>query len=155
MIAGALPASCLAAWAVVIAAFDLRQRRIPNLALVLVVAPAIVSLAAYGGGLIGVSLLQSLGGCVFAGALLVPGYLARQVGAGDVKLAAVMGLLLGLSNSLMMLLVSGVVIGLMALVARLRLGKLRSSDYRLPGGLALAIGFVWSLWTHFVRDGGG
>ena len=55
------------------------------------------------------ALLSSLGGLAFCFAVFfAPGLFGKQVGAGDVKLAAAMGFLLGFSNALFAVVIMGV-----------------------------------------------
>ncbi len=78
--------ACLAA------GIDILTRRIPNL---LILSGAILGLvlAAWQGGVSSVTL--SLGGLLVGFLLLLPGYLLRMTGGGDVKLMASLGSLLG------------------------------------------------------------
>jgi len=101
-------------WAGVIAGLDLKTRRIPNAALLLVLVPAVLALVVNGKGLLGVSSLQSLGGFLVA-ALMLPGYYWKQMGAGDVKLVACLGGLLGFAGGLELLLVGFSFLGLISL----------------------------------------
>ena len=56
------------------------------------------------------ALLSSLGGLAFCFAVFfAPGLMGKQVGAGDVKLAAAMGFLLGFYNALFAIMIMGVV----------------------------------------------
>ncbi len=71
---------------------DLRTRRVPN-ALTAVLAVAGVLLAALGAS--GLSVAASLAGCAIGLLLMLPGHLIGATGAGDVKLFAAAGALLG------------------------------------------------------------
>lgn len=73
-------------------AFDLRRRRIPN---TLTLAAAAVGIAVQSllGGTGG--LLLAVSGLAVGFAVLLPGYLLRATGAGDVKLMAAAGTFLG------------------------------------------------------------
>jgi len=139
-------ASVLTAWALVVAIFDWRRRRVPNPALILVAVPAVLALVFYRKGLLGAGVVESLVGFAFGAVILLPGYLSKQIGAGDVKLAALLGLLLGIKSALLAMLAAGIVIGLMAVIAKVRFRKDKNPGYRLPGAVALVAGFEWSLW---------
>src|SRR5258708_15170016 len=83
-----------AAVAVCAAISDVKERRIPNL----LTYPALVA----GGALQGVlhgwrGLLLGLGGGLLFGGVFLLFYMVRAMGAGDVKLAAALGCILGSS----------------------------------------------------------
>jgi prepilin peptidase CpaA len=100
---------------------DLRWRRIPNW---LTLSTALVGLALnvwlYGasGG------LTALGGLALGLALLLPFYVLRAVGAGDVKLLAALGALLGPQALVSVALYGAVVGGLMSATILLGRGRL-------------------------------
>ncbi|WP_290652975.1 A24 family peptidase, partial [Aquisalimonas sp.] len=73
-------------------AFDVRQRRIPN-ALTFGAAAMGVAAQAMLGGTTG--LVTAVTGLAVGLAILLPGYLMRTTGAGDVKLMAAAGTFLG------------------------------------------------------------
>ena len=132
----------LALWAAAIAGFDLATRRIPNLALAVVAAPAVTALILTGAGLMGVSWPSSLLGGGFALLLVLPGYALGKVGAGDAKFAAVLGLLLGLPGTLLCLLAAGLLLG--AISAGVWIAR-RNLQLRIPAAPALALAFTASL----------
>ncbi len=74
------------------AAIDLRTRRVPN-PLTLALAAAGIVLAATGGS--GLSVRASLAGFALGFALMLPGHLLGATGAGDVKLLAAAGAVIG------------------------------------------------------------
>lgn len=76
----------IAAW------IDVRSRRIPN-PITLLGAAAGLLVHAYGSGLYGVA--DSVLGLALGLALMLPGYLLHSTGAGDVKLMAAVGAILG------------------------------------------------------------
>jgi len=73
-------------------AVDLRKRRVPN-AVTLGIAAIGLTLAA--AKVTGVSLGGAIGGCAVGLLLMLPGHLIGATGAGDVKLLAALGTLLG------------------------------------------------------------
>jgi prepilin peptidase CpaA len=102
--------------------FDLRQRRIPNRLTFAGVATGVVLHTVFGGA---GGLLTAVAGLGVGLMILLPGYLLRATGAGDVKLMAAVGTFLGpywvLAAGLLSILV-GALIGAMfaasALVSR-------------------------------------
>lgn len=140
---------CLAMLAALLGAalwHDLRTRRIPN-GLVLLGTVAGIALHASlapGAGLFeepfgGLGLLPSLAGSAIGLALLLPMYLLRALGAGDVKLMAMCGAFLGPQATLeavLLTLLSGGVLALAAALAgrRLRL-VLKNTYYMLLSAL--------------------
>jgi prepilin peptidase CpaA len=169
-----LSALGLSAWLLVASISDVRARRIPNwvvgggmvCGLVLqVLAPAGSGLFSFWWG--GIGLGWSLLGMLTGLALFLPLYVLRILGAGDVKLLAMVGVWLGpqllLGATLLTLLIGGVLAVAMMLASgsvrnvlstvRLLLttfmvgahaGKLTSMDLAVPSGVrlpyALAIG---------------
>jgi prepilin peptidase CpaA len=148
---------------------DVRTRKIPNR----LTGPAL---------LVGVALHWALGGlggagnallgALIAGALLLPGWLMGWMAAGDVKLVAAVGAFLGYPQSLMMVLLSLMAGGVLALVEAVRRGVLVqsirgaallgawamtrtgrtppppvTSGVRFPFALAVLTGVVCSLWV--------
>jgi Flp pilus assembly protein protease CpaA len=74
------------------AAIDLTSRRIPN---VISLATTVAGLALAASGLTGISIAASLAGMVLGLVLTMPGYVFGATGAGDVKLFAAAGAVLG------------------------------------------------------------
>lgn len=102
---------------------DVRARRIPNAIVFpgMLAAFALHALLPAGQGLFGaqpggLSLLQSLGGWGLGLALLLPMYAMRLMGAGDVKLLAMVGAFVGAGQILTVGLVTLVAGGVLALV---------------------------------------
>ena len=116
-----LPALLLCALLACAVWHDVRSRRIPNglvfggalLALLLHAVPAPA-----GGGLGGLDTLGALAGMALGLGLLLPMYVLRALGAGDVKLMAMVGAFVGpqqvLSATLLTLLAGGVLAALVA-----------------------------------------
>ena len=76
----------------VAAIIDLKTRRVPN-ALTAGMAVAGFALAGFAGGPAG--LVTALAGCLVGAVLMLPGHVLGGTGAGDVKLLAASGVLLG------------------------------------------------------------
>ncbi len=125
-------------WALLIGAYDVYTRRVPNLALLPLLVVALLALLVNGRGLLGASVLSSLAGLAVVFLLLLPGYALGRMGAGDAKFAACLALLLGLGRTLDMLLLTGLALGLLALAwLRLFAGD-RKARFPAAGAFALA-----------------
>ena len=129
-------------WAGSIATADWRWRKVPNVLLLALLLPTVTVLALHGVGPLSVPWQSSLAGALVAAALTLPGYLAKSLGAGDVKLAAVAGLVLGWPSIWWMLLCAALLLGLMSLAVVLMLGFANARTVRLPAAVALAGGFA-------------
>ncbi len=170
MAGGAVVLCCAAAW------WDLRTRRIPNgLTLPVLVGALCLHSALHAGQ----GLLLSLAGAAAAGALLLPGYVLRFTGAGDVKLLMAVGALLSFPAALLaglLSLVMGGVLGLATAVSKRRgrdvvgraLGLLHwlahraagapvarpvASNLRVPFGVAVALATALVVWSPWLRGG--
>ncbi len=133
-------------WSLAIAGIDASRQKVPNLVLVLALVPALLALAVNHVGLLGAGPLSSIGGLVLAFAVALPGYVLHKMGAGDVKLAAVLGLLGGVGG-LWWLLYAGLAIGAMAAVAWGLRHWYGLGGPKIPAAAALVAGFwVWLLW---------
>ena len=124
MAADAMALAILAAGAGTGAVIDLRVRRVPN-ALTMTLAMAGVALAAAGLGRLGVS--AAIAGWAAGLALMLPGYLIGATGAGDVKLLAAVGTLLGPEGILWAFLYSAIAGGAIAIVVAALRGRLRQT----------------------------
>lgn len=139
----------LAIWAAAIAWKDWRSHRVPNAALVLVLVPAVLALLINGKGLLDVAGLPSLLGFLVGGGILLPGYAMGKMGAGDIKFAACIGLLLGPQATFKMLLIFAIVLGALS-------GAVWIYHQRVPGvgqrriaaAPALAVGFIIQLFAN-------
>jgi prepilin peptidase CpaA len=110
-IAGGAVLLCgMAAW------WDLKYRKIPN---VLTLPAVAVALVLHGATHSGQGLLLSLAGMVAAAALLLPGYVLGFTGAGDVKLLAAVGALLGFPAALLAALLSLILGGVLSVLVSL------------------------------------
>jgi len=81
-------------------------------------------------------------GALIGGLVLLPGYLWFRLGAGDIKLAAVIGFLVGLRGLPWLFLLAALILGLMSLAVVLGAGRGKASDVRLPAAVALGGGFA-------------
>ena len=106
---------------------DLWTRRVPN-KLTLSLAALGVTLAAL--GLSGLSPMAALGGVVVGLLLMLPGHVIGATGAGDVKLLAAIGTLLGPSGIAVAFLYSAIAGGVLALIVAVRRRVLRESIER-------------------------
>jgi prepilin peptidase CpaA len=104
------------------ALIDLRVRRVPN-ALTLSMAAAGVIVAVAGLGRLGAG--AALAGLAVGLLVMLPGYLIGATGAGDVKLLAAAGSLLGPTGALWGYLYTAIAGGIIALVVAAVRGRLR------------------------------
>lgn len=131
------------AWAVAISIQDFRARRIPNGMLVAAALAGVGLLLWQGQGIAGAGWLASLAGAAIGALLWLPGWLLNRLGAGDVKLAACIGGLLGGLAALEAMLVAALALGVMSLIASQSFG----ATHRLPAAAALATGLVVRMWA--------
>jgi prepilin peptidase CpaA len=116
------------------AVIDLRTRRIPNI-LTATLAAVGIGLAAAGFGRIGLG--AALLGCLLGLAFMLPGHIFGATGAGDVKLLAAAGALLGPTDTIYAFLYTAIAGGVLALafaVVRRRLAQTMTSAGRLMSG---------------------
>jgi len=149
---------------------DVRARRIPNA----LTGPAIVlALIAHFWFEGFTGLRGSLIGMLIAGGLMLPGFILRFTGAGDVKLMAAVGAWLAFPHALMAVLFAFLAGGLVALAVAARRGILRhtlwntawlaawvmrpgamattpppGSGVRFPFALAVLAGSIAGLWIR-------
>ncbi len=119
----------LVAGAAAAAAIDLRTRRVPN-ALTALLALSGLAYAALGIGHLSVA--AALAGFAIGLALMLPGHLFGATGAGDVKLFAAMGALLGPAPIVGAFLYTAVAGGVLAVAVAIGRGRL----HRTIGGAA-------------------
>ena len=120
------------------AVIDLRTRRVPNV-LTMIMASVGIAAAAAGVGRIGVT--AACAGCVLGAVLMLPGHVLGATGAGDVKLLAAAGALLGPGLTLRAFVATVIAGGFIALVVaiyRRRLGRTLNATRRLAVGNAVA-----------------
>ena len=104
------------------AIIDLGTRRVPN-TLTLSMAGAGIILAAVGFGRVGVT--ASLAGCVLGAVLMLPGHVLGATGAGDVKLLAAAGALLGPALTVRAFVITLIAGGALAALVAVRRGRVR------------------------------
>jgi prepilin peptidase CpaA len=110
---------------------DLRTRRIPN---VLTGTMAATGLALAAFGLTRFSVGAALLGCVIGLVLMLPGHVLGATGAGDVKLMAAVGSLLGpltVVNAVLFTAVAGGVLAVVVAIQRRRLGTTLAGTGRM------------------------
>lgn len=100
---------------------DLRQQKIPNL---LVMSGTATALAANAWSPDGIGFGAAAAGLAVGLAVFLPGFLMRLLGAGDVKLIAMLGAFLGFGHLLGALLATFLAGGLLAVVFAWRAGRL-------------------------------
>lgn len=142
-------------WALVIGGWDLSRRRVPNVLTFGAAAVAATWLVLTGASPLGAGLGSVLYGLGFALLVTLPGYLARKLGAGDVKLLLAIALLGGVVPTLVSFVIGALVAGAAALLWLMfghRLGLPPIRGRTLPFGAALALGFVVAVLSGQVGD---
>ena len=114
--------------AVVITYYDVRYRRIPN-AFVLATLVSGLTINSIFGGTVGA--MTSLGGCALAFILMFMLHVFGAMGAGDVKLFAAIGSVMGSAYVLPMFLVVVLVGGVLALFSVIRARVVRATALRV------------------------
>lgn len=115
------------------AGIDLRTRRVPN---ALTAALAAIGAVLAVTGLSGVSVIAAAAGLGVGLALMLPGFLFGATGAGDVKLFAAMGTLVGPAHILRAFVFTAVAGGLLAVAVAARRGRLQQTLGRTAGLVA-------------------
>lgn len=157
----------LVCWAIVVAYFDIRYRRIPNVLSLGAWVAALLILLTQGHSLTGASLASTGGAAAFALLVTLPGYLTHRLGAGDVKYLTAIGLLTSLPLTSVCFVIGALGGGVLAatwlLAPRIlewmpampdgqmtrRLSAwatMPMSDRKMPYGAFLSAGLVAALW---------
>jgi prepilin peptidase CpaA len=129
-------AGVLVAGLLVATVIDLRSRRIPN-ALTATMAGLGIGLAAAGAS--GTSVVAALAGFVLGLLLMLPGYALGATGAGDVKLMAAVGAIVGPALVLSAFICTSIAGGVLAIVIAIRRRRL-AATLRQTGRLVAAPG---------------
>jgi prepilin peptidase CpaA len=116
------------------AAIDLKTRRIPN---ALTFGSAAFGFAMAGTGASGLSLWSALAGCALGLALMLPGHALGGTGAGDVKLVAALGAIVGPGRIVATFLYSAIAGGILALGYAWMRGRLAPT---VRGASRIAVG---------------
>lgn len=147
---------------------DVRTRTIPNRLTFPALLLGLATHAALGGG---EGFKSALVGMAVAGGLLLPGWLFRWMGAGDVKLMAAVGAWMAWPQALIAVLASLLMGGVISLIVALRRGMLRraligaatigaaamarnpalapvTTGVRFPFAVAVLAGSTIALWIH-------
>jgi prepilin peptidase CpaA len=114
--------------AIIIAYYDVRYRRIPN-AFVLATLAAGVAINAIFAGFPGVA--ASVGGCALGFVLMFMLHIFGAMGAGDVKLFAAIGAVIGAQLVIPTFIVVILTGGLLAVVSMIRAGRVRTTMHRV------------------------
>lgn len=123
--------AALAAGALAATVIDLRTRRIPN---ALTGGMAVTGLTLAAAGLSGVSPAASVAGLVLGLGLMMPGHLLGATGAGDVKMMAAAGAILGgphMVNAFLFTAIAGGVLAVAVAIRRQRLSATLAGTGRL------------------------
>lgn len=143
MAAAPLVLAAALAWAGVLAWIDWRRQRVPNVLLLPVLLLSLACLVWRGSGPLAAGTGASLAGAL-TGFLLLPGYLAGKLGAGDVKLVFTLGLLQGWPAIAGTLLLAALLLGAASLWLVMQMGFAQARSLRLPAAAALCGGFAGS-----------
>ena len=114
----------LAVGVVIATVIDIRTRRIPNS---LTASMAGVGLALAAAGLSGLSLPAAAAGFVLGLVLMLPGHMLGATGAGDVKLMAAVGAIVGPALVVKAFLFTALAGGLLALIVAVRRKRLAAT----------------------------
>jgi len=109
------------------AAIDLRTRRVPNQ---LTLAIGVLGLALAASHVTGVTVTGALAGCVLGLLLMLPGHVIGATGAGDVKLFAAIGTLLGPMHIVVAFIYTAIAGGVLAVIVAARRRRLQETMER-------------------------
>lgn len=151
-------------WLIACAVFDLHSRKLPNVLTLGAYVPALIVIASTQQSVTGAAYSAALLGWLLGIGLTLPGYVFRQLGAGDVKLLSAMGLLSDWQFVLYAYVIAGLFAGGIVIITlashrylpfiNLQLERFgyqlplpaRLSQTKLPFGAILAIAGVLICW---------
>jgi prepilin peptidase CpaA len=122
------------------AVIDIRHRRIPN---VVCVATAVTGLALSTVGISNITVTSALAGLAYGFLMMLPGHVFGATGAGDVKLFAAAGTMLGSGRIVRAFLFVAIAGGMLAVAIAIRRGRL----VRTVGMMAKLLGRPQQLKT--------
>lgn len=131
--------SLLLPLAVVITYYDVRYRRIPNRIVLVALISGLITNAVFSGWR---GIAASIMGCIFAFGLMLLLHLFGAMGAGDVKLFAAVGAVIGTQMVLPTFAVVVLTGGILAILSVLRVGNLRETAARV-GYIFYSVLFTW------------
>lgn len=131
-------------WMVVVSMWDLRSQRIPNLLILPAAVIAVLAIAVTQEALLGAPWTSALLGLAVAAAPWLAGYGFGRVGAGDVKFAAVLGLITGVPTALTATLITMLAFGAFSAWWL----RARARGARLPLAPFISIGFALGYGHH-------
>ena len=109
------------------AAIDLRTRRVPNQ---LTLAIGVLGLTLAASHVTGVTVTGALAGCVLGLLLMLPGHVIGATGAGDVKLFAAIGTLVGPMHIVVAFIYTAIAGGVLAVIVAARRRRLQETMER-------------------------
>lgn len=131
----ALATALVAGWALLVALQDLRHRRIPNALSLGSWLVGVAHLVAWQQSPMGAPASSAWAAAAFALLVTLPGYVVRQLGAGDVKFLVGIGLLTSWPLTLICFAIGALLGALVAVVGRNRFNVVMSlpARWREPG----------------------
>lgn len=114
----------LAAGVLAATIIDVRSHRIPN---ALTATMAVVGVGLAASGLSGIALAASIGGLVAGLALMLPGHALGATGAGDVKLMAAVGAIVGFRLVVTAFVFTAIAGGILAIAVAMRRRRLAAT----------------------------
>lgn len=111
-----VPAAVFIGWLLLCAGADLLWRKLPNLLTLGAYLPALLALIVFHQSLLGASAFSAMTGWWLAVLLTLPAYALCWLGAGDVKMLSVLGLMTGWQFLLLTFVIAGLLAGAVVLL---------------------------------------